>query len=561
MPERPSGASQPKPEPASPPSSGSATRPLSPSWPPEPLPFLEAMNELSLHGIGIADRDGVIRYTNQVCQNLFGLKSAEIIGRYFREFYADPKTLNEMLAQARTYGRVDNFPIMARHRDGSLIPVEVSLVRVQDASHHIMGSVAVIHDRRHPEDLVSQMQKQEMALIRLNRNLELANLELERANRLKDEFLANTSHELRTPLSAILGFLRIILDKMCDDPAEEQEFLQNAYDSAKNLLTLINELLDTAKIEAGKVDLNLVQVEVFQVFEEVKKLSQMQAAQKGLRLTFQARQVKVRADRDKLHQVLLNLVANAIKFTQAGEVQISARPFLAKGHVRFEVSDTGIGIPQEIQRDLFQKFVQGDGSTSRKYGGSGLGLAICKNLVEFMGGRIWLSSPGPGQGTTVYFTLPLISETPLHWRRLEDRERGLEVHGPGEGPLVLVVEDEPKVVEVMTRILNKHGYRTAYAVTADDGLEGARRLNPALITIDMGLPARSEAILRNGLDLCAALQKDQQTTGIPLILVTGHDTAMDPRMKELPPTLTKPFRARELVEKLGELLANAGTGR
>ncbi len=217
------------------------------------------MNELSLHGIGITDRDGVIRYTNQVCQNIYGLKRAEIIGRHFSEFYADPKTLKEMLAQARTYGRVDNFPIMARHSDGSLIPVEVSLVRVQDSFHHLMGSVAVIDDRRHPEDLVSQMQKQEMALIRLNRNLELANLELARANRLKDEFLANTSHELRTPLSAILGFLRIVIDKLCDDPAEEREFIQNAYDSAKKLLTLINELLDTAKIEAGEVDLNLVQ--------------------------------------------------------------------------------------------------------------------------------------------------------------------------------------------------------------------------------------------------------------------------------------------------------------
>ena len=561
MPDRPPEASESQTIPDAPPSSNSATPPPSPSWPPEPLPFMEAMNELSLHGVGITDRDGIIRYTNKVCQNIYGLKSEEIIGRHFREFYADPKTMDKMLAQARTYGRVDNFPILARHSDGSLIPVEVSLVRVHDAAHQLVGSVAVIHDRRSPEDLVSQMQKQEMALIRLNRNLELANLELERANRLKDEFLASTSHELRTPLSAILGFLRIVLDKLCDDPAEEREFIQNAYDSANKLLNLINELLDTAKIEAGKVELNLVKVDVSLVFAEVKKLSQVQAAQKGLRLTFQANQVKVRADPDKLHQVLLNLVANAIKFTQAGEVQVIAHPFRAKGHVRFEISDTGIGIPQEIQRDLFQKFVQGDGSTSRKYGGSGLGLAICKNLVEFMGGRIWLSSPGPGQGTTVYFTLPLISERPLYWRRLEDRERGLEVHGPGEGPLVLVVEDEPKVVEVMTRILNKHGYRTAYAVTADDGLEGARRLNPALITIDMGLPARSEAILRNGLDLCAALQKDPQTTGIPLILVTGHDTSMDQSMKELPPTLTKPFRARELVEKLGELLAREGTGR
>lgn len=405
------------------------------------------------------------------------------------------------------------------------------------------------------QELPEKMQQQEMALIRLNRNLELANLELARANRLKDEFLANTSHELRTPLSAILGFLRIVIDKLYDNPAEEREFIQNAYDSAKNLLGLINELLDSAKIEAGKVDLNLVQVDVSLVFEAVKKLSQVQAAQKRVRLIFRPTRLMVRADPEKLHQVMLNLVANAIKFAEEGEVLVMARPFRAKGHVRFEIRDTGVGIPQEIQRDLFQKFVQGDGSTSRKYGGSGLGLAICKNLVEFMGGRIWLSSPGPGQGTTVFFTLPLISDSPLYWRRLEDRERGLEVHGPGEGPLVLVVEDEPKVVEVMTRILNKHGYRTAYAVTADDGLEGARRLNPSLITIDMGLPARSEAVLRNGLDLCAALQKDPVTTGIPLILVTGHDISADQRLKELPPTLTKPFRAQQLAELLAELLA------
>ena len=368
---------------------------------------------------------------------------------------------------------------------------------------------------------------------RVNRQLELANLELARANRLKDEFLANTSHELRTPLNSVLGFLRLVLDRLCDNPAEEREFIQNAYDSAKNLLNLINELLDTAKIEAGKVELDLVEVNISRVFERVKKLSQVQAAQKGLRLSFRPprTEVLVRADAGKLEQVLLNLVANAIKFTHQGEILVTARALRAKGHVRFEIRDTGIGIPRELQRDVFQKFVQGNGSSTRQYGGSGLGLAICKNLVEFMGGQIWLSSPGPEQGTTVSFTLPLVFRGPFHWRRLEDRERGLQVRGPGEGPLILVVEDEPKVVEVMTRILNKGGYRTTYAVTADDGLEGARRLDPALITIDMGLPVRPQAILHNGLDLCAALQKDPQTTGIPLILVTGHDTSMNTRSR------------------------------
>ena len=511
--------------------------------------------DMSLRGIGIADPTGVIRYANSVCQNIYGLKAEEIVGRHFREFYADPEALNQMLAQARTQGRVDNYPIMARHSSGSPVPVEISLVRVHDASSRMLGSVAMINDRRHPEDLVRHFQQQELALVHLNRSLELANLELARANRLKDEFLANTSHELRTPLNSILGFLRLVLDKLCDNPAEEQEFIQNAYDSAKNLLILINELLDTARIEAGKVELNLVEVDISQVFEEVKKLSQVQAAQKKLRLTFRPPEVTVRADPGKLQQILLNLVANAIKFTHEGEIQVKARVFRAKGHVRFEVRDTGIGIPPEIQPDLFQKFVQGNGSTTRQYGGSGLGLAICKNLVEFMGGQIWLSSAGPGQGATVFFTLPLVSSTPLHWRRLEDRERGLQIEGPANGPLVLVVEDEPKLVEIMTRILHKHGYRTVYAVTADDGLEGAQRLAPALITIDMGLPVRPRATLRNGLDLCVALQKDPQTIAIPQILVTGHEAALSQTTDEIPPTLTKPFRARDLVDKVAELLS------
>jgi PAS domain S-box-containing protein len=524
-----------------------------PTWPGDLLPFLKVFLDMCLRGVGIADPTGIIRFANPVCQNIYGLKAEDIVGHHFREFYADPEALNQMLAQARTHGRVDNYPIMARHSSGSPIPVEISLVRVHDASSRMLGSVAMINDRRHSEDLVRHFQQQELALVHLNRSLELANLELARANRLKDEFLANTSHELRTPLNSILGFLRLVLDKLCDNPAEEHEFIQNAYDSAKNLLVLINEILDTARIDAGKVELDLVAVDISQAFEDVKKLSRVQAAQKRLSLTFHAPKVMVRADPGKLQQILLNLVANAIKFTHEGEILVTARILRAKGHVRFEVRDTGIGIPQKIQPDLFQKFVQGNGSTTRQYGGSGLGLAICKNLVEFMGGQIWLSSAGPGQGATVSFTLPLVSSTPLHWRRLEDRERGLRIKGPPDGPLVLVVEDEPKVVEIMSRILHKHGYRTVYAVTADDGLEGAQRLAPALITIDMGLPVRPRATLRNGLDLSAALHKDPQTIAIPQILVTGHEAALSQAIDELLPTLTKPFRARELVAKVAEL--------
>jgi PAS domain S-box-containing protein len=512
---------------------------------------------LSLRGVGIVDERGVVRYANPACRNIYGRSPEEIVGRHFRELYADPQDLNRMLAELRKHGRVDQWPTQARRGDGRFVPVEITLVRLQDAESRLLGSVAMIRDARQPQEVVEQLQHQELELIRLNRNLELANLELDRANRLKSEFLANTSHELRTPLNAILGFLRLVLDGLCDNPGEEREFLQNAHDSARSLLALINELLDSARMENGKLELDLGEVDVGEVFTQVEKLTRLQAEQKRLRLIFLTprKPVRVRADAGKLQQVLLNLVANAIKFTAAGEVRVQSRSFAAKGHVRFQVRDTGIGIPPEIQPTLFQKFVQGNGSSTRKYGGAGLGLAICRDLVEFMGGQIWLSSPGPGQGTTASFTLPLVSPQTLFWRRDEDRERGFQVQGPAGGRLILLVEDEPMVLEVMARILQKHGYRTAFAVTADDGLEGSHRLAPALITIDMGLPVRSRGVLHSGLDLYRALRGDPQTGHIPVILVTGHDATLTQAPQELPPILTKPFRAQELVDRVAARLA------
>ena len=516
--------------------------------------FLEALGNLSLRCVGVTDKSGIIRFANQACAQIYGLEPGEIIGRHFRELYADPENLERMLDECRSKGQVDSWPIMARNRQGEGVPVEITLVRIYNPEKKALGSVAVINDKRRPEELMRRMQQQEITLMRLNRSLEQANLELDRASRLKSEFLANTSHELRTPLNAIMGYLRLVLNGICDNPEEEKEFLQNALDSARSLLNLINDLLDSARIEAGQMEVQLGEVDILQTFEAVRRLTEIQAEQKGLKLSFKPAQkeMTVRGDPGKFQQVLVNLVANAIKFTSRGEVKIKARAFPAKGHVRFEVQDSGIGIAPEAQKDLFKKFVQVDGSTTRKYGGTGLGLAICKTLVEFMGGRIWLTSPGLGRGTKVIFTLPLVSQ-PLYWRRAEDREKGFRATGPASGPLVLVVEDEPKIIEVMIRILHKAGYRTAYAVTADDGLEGARRLHPALITIDMGLPVRPQARLHSGLDLYRALRKDQETRPIPVLLVTGHEVALsqdEDSLQELPPTLNKPFRAKELLEKV-----------
>jgi PAS domain S-box-containing protein len=525
-------------------------------WGAESGAFLDALLALCLRGVGVVDRHGVIRQANGMCRSIFGQQPQDLVGRHFYELYADPQEVKLMLARSRLEGRVDDWPIKVLDKAGAAVPVKVSLIRVNDPSGQLLGSVAMIQDARQPEDLVRQLQQQELTLTHLNRRLEFANLELARVSRLKSEFLASTSHELRTPLNAVIGFLRLVLDGICDNPQEQREFLQNAYDSARNLLRLINELLDSAKIEAGRLQVELKPVDVAQVFQEVAKLTRLQAAQKGLHLHFciPKAALSVRADADKLQQVLLNLVANAIKFTPAGKVEVKARSLPAKGHVRFLVSDTGIGIAPEYHRDLFQKFVQGDGSTTRRYGGTGLGLAICKNLVEFMGGQIWLASPGPGLGTTVCFTIPQVSPQPLHWRRSEDRERGLQIEGPEGGPLIMVVEDEPQVREMMTRVLHRHGYRTVFAVTADDGLEGAKRLTPALITIDMGLPVRSRGKLHSGLDLYRALQQHPQTAVIAVILVTGHEESLSQARDQLPPILLKPFRTKDLLAQMAEQL-------
>jgi GAF domain-containing protein len=239
--------------------------------------------------------------------------------------------------------------------------------------------------------------------------LALARQLAEEANQLKSEFLANTSHELRTPLTGILGSLNIILEGLCDTPAEEREFLEVAYASSRNLLAIVNDVLDIAKIEAGKLEVELRAVDVAPILDEVWSLVRVQADKKSLNLQIQrpAEPVVVWADPDKVRQILVNLLGNALKFTERGGVTVSVRTEVEGGHAVIEVHDTGIGIPPEKQTKLFQPFVQADGSTTRKYGGTGLGLSISRRLTEMMHGSLTLFSAGVEQGSRFTLKLPL----------------------------------------------------------------------------------------------------------------------------------------------------------
>jgi signal transduction histidine kinase len=254
--------------------------------------------------------------------------------------------------------------------------------------------------------------------------LEKAILEAEEASRLKSEFLASTSHELRTPLNGILGFLKLILDGMADDEEEQREFLEQAYNSALHLLNLINDILDIAKIEAGKIEFNFQTISLNKICREISKFAEAESQRKNLDFIITIPEnydeIILYADYQRLLQVMLNLVGNALKFTHEGGIEVIAEVICKEvtrhnltfpGIVKISVVDTGIGVALDKQDKLFDKFYQVDGSRTKAYGGTGLGLAISKKLVEAMGGKISFYSMGEGLGSTVTFTVPLCQLT------------------------------------------------------------------------------------------------------------------------------------------------------
>ena len=248
-------------------------------------------------------------------------------------------------------------------------------------------------------------------LKQLNDQLTSANRSLQEANRVKGDFLATTSHELRTPLTSIIGFSRLLVDGYVTDPAEQRDLLSDVYRSAVHLLSLVDDILDLSRIEAGRFDLTVESVDLASLIAEAITVTKMQADEKGLALVLEvpARLPWVRVDRSRMRQVLLNVIGNAIKFTDKGHIHVGAVIDARTGHVRVEVADTGIGIPVGKQSLLFEKFRQIDASHTRSHGGSGLGLAISKALIERMSGRILLRSEGEGMGTTVTLTVPVAS--------------------------------------------------------------------------------------------------------------------------------------------------------
>jgi signal transduction histidine kinase/CheY-like chemotaxis protein len=365
------------------------------------------------------------------------------------------------------------------------------------------------------EDKVSARTKE---LEDANRDLQSANLKIREADRLKSEFLANMSHELRTPMNAIIGFTRLVRRKAADLlPLRQQENLKRVEISANQLLTLINDILDLSKIEAGKMSVNIMPLNLASIVDTCFATVESMVKVGRVRLTKEMPHdlPEMASDQDKLKQIIINLLSNALKFTEEGEVKLSAA--LENASLRIAVSDTGIGIPSDALEYIFDEFRQVDGSSTREHGGTGLGLSITKKLTHLLGGTIDVSSV-VGKGTTFKVILPLAKieqeATAETFKTDEETRAAVEVKGK---KVLLTIDDDPNVLILLKQNLEDEGYYVLGALNADEGIRKAKEIHPFAVTLDILMPRK------NGWGVLSELKTDPATRDIPIIVLSIID--------------------------------------
>ena len=350
--------------------------------------------------------------------------------------------------------------------------------------------------------------------VRLLNEIQDKSRQLELASQHKSQFLANMSHELRTPLNAIIGYSEILQEDVADLGQDGLvPDLKKIESSGRHLLGLINDILDLSKVEAGKMDIFLEDVEIAPLLEEVRAIIVPMAEKNGNTLEYRLGDSlgSMRTDRTKLKQSLLNLLSNASKFTDNGKLTLMVERFgTDHAMLRFAVSDTGIGMNEEQLGRLFQAFSQADASTTKKYGGTGLGLAITRNFCQLLGGDVTVVSK-PGEGSTFTITLPDRPPAPAQ-TKIADAARSSGM--PGEGPTVLVVDDDPAARDLLTANLKGAGYRLVHAASGEEALSLARTMRPDAITLDVMMPKP------DGWEVLSALKADADLRDIPVVIVT-----------------------------------------
>lgn len=527
--------------------------------------YLNALVETSPLGIVTTDRAGKVRVCNNAFERLFQYSRGEIIGAELNGLVAPPELIHEVADYTRRIvaGEPIRVTTRRRRRDGSLLDVEMYGVPLSVGGEQV-GELVLYHD-------ISEQKRAELAL---HAAKEMA----ESANQAKSDFLANMSHEIRTPMNGIIGMTQLALES--DLNAEAREYLTLVKSSADSLLTLLNDILDFSKIEAGKFECESLPFALRENLDQTMKALAHSAHRKGLELAWDVSPDVPECligDCGRLRQILVNLVGNAIKFTERGEVTVSVK--LAKSsttstELLFAVRDTGIGIAEDKQSSIFAAFTQADTSTTRKYGGTGLGLAIAQRLVNMMNGNITIQSK-LGEGSSFHFTArfgvgenesaPSVFAEPSAGNGRSAPSSTVEAAAlpprpMGAKPLrILLAEDNAVNRQLAIKLLEKRGH---VVTTANDGREALAALERAdfdLVLMDVQMPDI------DGLEATRMIRRKEKRSGehVPIISVTAHVMKGDRESclaAGADGYVSKPLQSAELFRAIEDCCANGAAG-
>jgi PAS domain S-box-containing protein len=504
--------------------------------------YTRSLIESNIDALMTTDPAGIITDVNKQMEALTCCTRDELIGAPFRSYFTDPERAEAGIKLVLTEKKVTDYELTACSRDGKQTVVSYNATTFYDRSRTLQGVFASARD-------VTERKRVEM-------ELRQAKAVAESASQTKSDFLASMSHEIRTPMNAIIG----IADLLAKTPLspEQDKYVQIFRRAGDNLLNLINDILDLSKVEASQLELERTTFSLTDLLEKVTEMVAGRAHEKGLVLVCEiASEVPTNlvGDPTRLRQVLLNLLGNAIKFTNFGEVALRVTPDAhshVPGAMQFTVSDTGIGIPDEKLGAVFERFTQADSSTTRRYGGSGLGLTISKRLVELMGGRIWVESE-VGKGSVFSFAVQLEIWAGATWRA------AMPVGTYPEPPLpalhILLVEDSPDNRTITLAYLQDTPYRVEVAENGDVACEKFAAGNYDLVLMDRQMP------VMDGLTATRAIREWEQTnhrTPTPIIALTAAALKGDrEKCVEAGCTayLTKPIKQEVLLQAIKERAA------
>ncbi len=511
--------------------------------------YTRSLIESNIDALMTTDPSGIISDVNKQMEALTGCTRDELIGAPFKNYFTDPDRAEAGIRRVLSENRVTDYELTARARDGKETVVSYNATTFYDRDRNLQGVFAAARD-------ITERKRLDEVLQQYNVELEIAKLAAEKANLAKSDFLSSMSHELRTPLNAILGFAQLMETGSPEPTASQKRGIDQILQAGWYLLTLINEILDLALIESGKLSLSQEPVGVAEVMLECRALIEPQAKKRGIEVSYPLFDMPrfVQADRTRVKQVLINLLSNSIKYNRAGGSVSVTCAVPTPGHLRIDVSDTGAGLPPEKMDQLFQPFNR-LGQEANAEEGTGIGLVVCKRLVELMGGVIGARST-VGAGSVFWIELALTD--PPHERSQEQAQRTVTLApaAPHAHTYTLMyVEDNPaNLMLVEDLVARRPDIRLLSARDGPSGIEMARAALPDAILMDLNLPGIS------GLQAMKILAADAATAHIPVVALSANAMPSDIERGLAAGFfgyLTKPIKVHEFMGTLDRVLSFA----